>query len=105
MKTNKEWFRYLSPKEKKQFLHNIEHARRIDRWGPYDEFEEFETFEDFINDAFTWANTPEKHEYWEDISVEERDKPYASCYDNQLVKKVYSVIGKNAYFPDLLKTI
>lgn len=59
---NQDYFNILPPHIQKQFLDNIEAEER-----DVEEYLSRNSGEDFINDAFTWSNTPQDHHYWNDI--------------------------------------
>jgi hypothetical protein len=62
METCSYWFKFLSETEQKEFRENVKGD-----WEFLMEHEE-ENFAGFIGCAFIWEGTPQRHEYWREIS-------------------------------------
>lgn len=99
--TNRQWLDYLSPLERKQFIENVEQYEE-ENDDTYDWDEEWETFDDFINDGFSWGATEQGYQYWDKISLENREKPYKDHFSNIYVKITSSLVSYNTYFPNLI---
>lgn len=101
---NKEWLKYLSPEERKQYIYNADKYCEKNQFENNWRNEDSDTFESFI-DMFRWADTPEGESYWRDIGYEEREPYGDDVFDNIYVDIVAEVVEKDEYFPELLNPL
>ena len=86
----REWYRYETKEEKRRHWYNAYQNGvyvRVLRNGIYKM--NYERCRELINYAFSWSDTPEKHNFWSNLSSEWADifsknyRPYASVLDER----------------------
>jgi hypothetical protein len=85
MKTGKEYYEMLSPKEKEQYMLNL---LSQDKNEKHVMDQKYHSFDAFMNISFFWNDTPQGHEYWERIS-RRPEQPITTPYKSGIMLGIF----------------